>query len=196
MGPSRTCPGCTHRRSAPGSGQWTGRYPATSVAKRTARITPLPGHGPDDDEPVSLLGTERGFQQSIDQAWPATARRTVRSRATRLYAACGTISSALFTMRPRSERCSDRTCGRPSEYRDRGRGRFVPGFPIRWRRCAATQTILAALQVAGRDNWGHALWLHVPSSAFGGRTAAELLRDGEFEAVLTAAEPDAMRWAQ
>jgi hypothetical protein len=54
--------------------------------------------------------------------------------------------------------------------------------------------ILDVLRTAGEDPWGHALWLNTPTPAFGGRTAAELLRLGGFQKVRSLAESDAARW--
>lgn len=55
--------------------------------------------------------------------------------------------------------------------------------------------VLSALRSGGEDAVGEALWLKAPSTAFAGRTAAELLGAGEFLTVLAEANRDAARWS-
>lgn len=46
------------------------------------------------------------------------------------------------------------------------------------------------------DPWGNAIWLNTPVKKFDNHSAAELLRGGQAEQVLTAARRDVDRWAQ
>jgi hypothetical protein len=63
------------------------------------------------------------------------------------------------------------------------RGELLPALRI------LTQTLLPTSD----DSWDVALWLMTPSAAFDGKTAAELLKVGEDEPVLSAAQRDAER---
>ena len=54
--------------------------------------------------------------------------------------------------------------------------------------------VLDVHRTVGQDPWGHALWLNTPTPVFGGRTAAELLRNNGFQTVRSLAESDAARW--
>lgn len=65
-------------------------------------------------------------------------------------------------------------------------GELLPGL----------STVLAVLRRAGSDDWGHALWLKAPVERFEGRSATDLLSDGDLARAVSAAERDAASWSK
>lgn len=56
--------------------------------------------------------------------------------------------------------------------------------------------VLDILDPDAADAWGDALWLNAAVDRFGGRNAAQLLRQGDVEPVISAATHDAGQWAR
>lgn len=56
--------------------------------------------------------------------------------------------------------------------------------------------VLAVLRQDDKDDWGLALWLNAPLRAYGGQSAAALLRQDRADQVIELAVRDANRWSQ
>ncbi|TFD14624.1 hypothetical protein E3T42_11465 [Cryobacterium sp. TMT4-10] len=61
-------------------------------------------------------------------------------------------------------------------------------------RLAGLREVLTVLDPGLDDPWGDALWLTAVVRRFEGRSAAELMRNGELEPVLAAARQDRTTW--
>jgi hypothetical protein len=59
---------------------------------------------------------------------------------------------------------------------------------------AGLSDVLSVLDPGLADSWGDALWLNAALHRFNNRSAAELMREGKIDAVITAARNDRARW--
>jgi hypothetical protein len=158
-----------------------------------AGIIPLPGHGPDDDQPIELEGTE-GWLSTIGESGPASTSELTDEEQAELwnrlvgpfydYAGAETMCAGVIPMADLITCMALDGSSLYPTFQFASHGRLVPRLP----------ELLSVLRKR-YDGWGRALWLATKVRQWGGRTAIQMLIAGELEPVFKQAQRDIERLA-